>query len=80
VFRSSPLQDTIGVCGKTGTAQDLTDPDALPFGWFVSYAPRETPEIAVVVVVEDAGEGSEVAAPIVRRILEYYFLGITSTQ
>ncbi|MFN8372517.1 MAG: penicillin-binding transpeptidase domain-containing protein [Anaerolineae bacterium] len=79
VFRTSPLQD-IGVCGKTGTAQDLTSPDALPFGWFVAYAPREDPEIAIAVVIEDAGEGSEVAAPIVRRILEYYFLGITSTQ
>jgi penicillin-binding protein 2 len=79
VFNDSPLQ-SIGVCGKTGTAQDLTAFDAPPFAWFVAYAPREEPEIAVVVVVENSGEGSEVAAPLVRRILEYYFLGTTTTQ
>ncbi|NWF70585.1 MAG: hypothetical protein HXY40_15970 [Chloroflexi bacterium] len=77
VFRDSPLQDSIGVCGKTGTAQDLTNPNSNPFAWFAAYAPRENPEIAIVVMVQNAGEGSEVAAPIVRRILEYYYLGMS---
>jgi penicillin-binding protein 2 len=72
VFRDSPLQE-IGVCGKTGTAQNLPKPTT--HAWFAAYAPRETPEIAVVVMVEDAGEGSAVAAPITRAILEYYFFG-----
>ncbi len=57
------------VCGKTGTAQTARFPNA----WFVAYAPAQDPEIAVVVVVEQSLEGSQVAAPIVRRILDDYF-------
>lgn len=70
-FRDSELQ-TIGVCGKTGTAQDVPRPT---HAWFAAYAPREEPQVAIVVVVENGGEGSGVAAPIVRDILEYYFFG-----
>jgi len=72
IFRRSPLQD-IGVCGKTGTAQATGD--VLPHAWFTAYAPRENPQIAITVMVENAGEGSAVAAPLVRQILEYYFFG-----
>lgn len=58
------------VCGKTGTAQTAR---IEPHAWFVAYAPAENPEIAVAVMVEHSREGSEVAAPIVRRILDTYF-------
>jgi len=71
VFRDSPLQD-LGVCGKTGTAEDTP---RTTHAWFAGYAPREKPQIAVVVVVENAGEGSGVAAPLVRDIMEYFFFG-----
>ncbi|MDL1900117.1 hypothetical protein FBR02_05040 [Anaerolineae bacterium CFX9] len=71
VFRNSPLQ-SIGVCGKTGTAQ--TGPTGtLPHAWFAAYAPRVNPEIAVAVMVETAGEGSAVAAPIARQVMEAYY-------
>jgi penicillin-binding protein 2 len=56
-------------CGKTGTAQTAR---IEPHAWFVAYAPRENPEIAVVVMVEHSREGSEVAAPIARRIVDVY--------
>lgn len=62
----------VTVCGKTGTAQtggETTKPQA----WFVAYAPMEDPEIAVAVVVENSCEGSEVAAPLARRIIEDYY-------
>ena len=72
VFRNSELQE-IGVCGKTGTAT-VRAGDSLPHAWFVGYAPRDNPQIVVAVVVENAGEGSEVGAPLVRKIMEYYFL------
>jgi penicillin-binding protein 2 len=39
----------------------------------VSYAPYDNPEIAVVVYVYNGQEGSSVAGPIVRRVLEAYF-------
>ncbi|MBI5669636.1 MAG: hypothetical protein HZC41_16660 [Chloroflexi bacterium] len=58
------------VCGKTGTAQTGR---AEPHGWFVSYAPADDPQIAVVVMAEYSREGSEVAAPITRKILDAYF-------
>lgn len=71
VFANSPLQ-AIGVCGKTGTAQ-VGGPDTPSHAWFASYAPRDNPEIVVVVMVETAGQGSEIAAPIARQILEAYY-------
>ncbi len=57
-------------CGKTGTAQSGR-PE--PYGWFVAYAPADDPQIAVVAMVEFGREGSETAAPIVRRIMDAYF-------
>ncbi|MBC8171207.1 MAG: hypothetical protein H7X77_06030 [Anaerolineae bacterium] len=77
IFRDSSLQE-IGVCGKTGTAQDLPRPTT--HAWFTAYAPRDNPEIAITVMIENAGvgisgEGSVMAAPIVRQALEYYFFG-----
>jgi cell division protein FtsI/penicillin-binding protein 2 len=74
IFRNSPLLNDVGVCGKTGTAQN---PSGLPHAWFMAYAPKDNPQIAVGVMVENSGDGSAVAAPISRRILEYYYLGIT---
>jgi penicillin-binding protein 2 len=56
------------VCGKTGTAQTSQYPNA----WFISYVPAENPQIAIAVVVEQSLEGSQVAAPITRRIMDYY--------
>ncbi|HVO44143.1 MAG TPA: penicillin-binding transpeptidase domain-containing protein, partial [Aggregatilineales bacterium] len=67
------------VCGKTGTAQAGGPYDA-PHAWFGAFAGKtvDNPDIAVVVVVEHSNEGSFVAAPIVRRIIEtYYGLDIT---
>jgi penicillin-binding protein 2 len=56
-------------CGKTGTAQTGRE----PHGWFVAFAPNEDPQIAIAVMIENSREGSETAAPIVRRILDSYF-------
>src|SRR5574341_4167 len=62
----------IAVAGKTGTAQ-VGNPDLPPIAWFGGYAPYDDPEIAVVVMLENAGQGSGVAAPIFRRIVEKYY-------
>ncbi len=62
----------IPVAGKTGTAE-APGADTLPHSWFAAYAPADNPEIAVVVMVENAGEGSSVAAPMVRGVVEAYY-------
>ena len=70
---SWPFRDmSIPTCGKTGTAE-APGATSMPHAWFVAFAPADDPEIAVVVVVENSHEGSVVAAPIVRRIIEYYY-------
>ena len=58
---------TVSVAGKTGTAESGQE---TPHAWFVAIAPAENPELVLVVMVEHGGEGSRVAAPIARQILE----------
>ncbi len=65
------------VCGKTGTAQTG---QRQPHAWFNAYAPAENPEIAVAIIVENSCEGSEVAAPMTRRIMEMYFPQVTTER
>lgn len=58
---------------KTGTAEShgVGKPD--PHAWLTLFAPYHDPEIVVTVLVENGGEGSQVAAPIARDILIKYF-------
>ncbi len=69
VFDGNVVYPPYRACGKTGTAQTTTYPQA----WFVAYAPADNPQIAVVAMGERSREGSEVAAPMVRRIMDHYF-------
>ena len=79
IFKDS----TLSAAGKTGTAeycdkyaqeQNRCTPGNWPsHAWTVAFAPYENPEIAVVAFVYNGTEGSTVAGPIVRRVLESYF-------
>jgi peptidoglycan glycosyltransferase len=57
----------VQVAGKTGTAE--TGDGRPPHAWFVCFAPADHPRVAVVVMIEHAGEGAIVAAPIAHQIL-----------
>ena len=58
------------VAGKTGTAQNEGE---LPHAWFIGYLPAEDPEIAIVAMVENSGEGSTYAAPLFRQVAAAYY-------
>ena len=57
----------LDVCGKTGTAQN---PGGEDHAWFVCFAPRENPTLALAVLVENAGYGSAFALPVAAEILK----------
>ncbi len=85
--RAAGLNAEYTMAGKTGTAQvvgiaqgaeydasilnDFQKDHAL----FVSFAPVEKPKIAVAVIVENGGSGSGVAAPVARKVSDFYLLG-----
>lgn len=60
----------VEVCGKTGTAQN---PHGKDHAWFVCFAPKENPTIAMCVFIENAGFGGAVAAPIASQLLKAFF-------
>lgn len=57
------------VCGKTGTVQNDPNPD---HSVFIAFAPRENPQIAVSVYVENAGQGARAAAAIAGLMIDKY--------
>ncbi|HAO21928.1 MAG TPA: penicillin-binding protein 2, partial [Desulfobacteraceae bacterium] len=74
----------IEICGKTGTAQIVSNPkDDDPkrkvaahlrsHAWFVGYSSSEKFPIAVSVIVEHGEHGSDAAAPLVRDMIRYYY-------
>lgn len=60
----------VRVAGKTGTAQNAHGED---HALFICYAPAEAPEIAIAVLVENAGHGGSEAAPVAQKVLNAYF-------
>lgn len=65
-FAGFPL-NKVAVAGKTGTAESFGKEDT---SWFASFGPANNPRYAVVVMVAEAGQGAQVAAPAVREIWE----------
>lgn len=61
--------DSVEVCGKTGTAQN---PHGKDHSIFFAFAPKDNPQIAIAVVVENSGYGSQWAAPIASLMIERY--------
>ena len=66
----SAAQDSIPVAGKTGTAQN---PHGEDHAWFMCFAPLDDPEVALAIIIENAGHGGSEAAPVAGRWLDFYF-------
>ena len=58
------------IAGKTGSAE--TGEEDKVNGWFAGFAPYDNPEIAIVVLIENAGSGGN-AAPVAKEIIQEYF-------
>jgi len=67
--RAAQLRE-VTIAGKTGTAQNPAGDD---HAWFAGYAPADSPEVVFVVLVENAGHGGSVAAPIVSELVRTYY-------
>ena len=63
--------DSVKVCGKTGTVQNVGKNHAI----FIAFAPIEDPQIAIAVVVENSGYGSTFAVPVASLMIEKYLKG-----
>jgi len=69
--------DSVEVCGKTGTVQN---PHGEDHSVFMAFAPKNNPEISIIVYVENSGFGGTWAAPIASLMMEQYLKGgITDT-
>lgn len=62
----------VAAAGKTGTAQYGPN-NSKKHAWFQSFAPYDNPTIAMVVLIEGAGDGSTYASPVARETLKWYF-------
>lgn len=62
--------EAVDVSGKTGTAQN---PHGEDHAWFVCFAPSSAPQVAMAVILEHAGHGGAVAAPVAAAWLADYF-------
>ena len=80
--------DGIEVCGKSGTAQVVgnkaanlesgEDEDKIPYkyrdnGWFIAFAPKDHPQIAVACIIEHGGHGGSSAAPVIHDVMQRFF-------
>jgi len=71
VKQNSGFQKILVGC-KTGTAESQSK-ESLPHAWFTVFAPFNNPEIVLTVLIENGGQGSDIAAPIAKEILKEYF-------
>jgi penicillin-binding protein 2 len=60
--------ENLAVAGKTGTAQ--TGAGQPEHAWFAGYAPADRPQVAIVVVIEHAGDSAPATGPVAKRLFE----------
>jgi peptidoglycan glycosyltransferase len=73
LFTTGAKVPGVTTAGKSGTAE--LGGSGEPHSWFIGFAPAENPTVAIAVLVEQAGRGGEVAAPIAGRLMSRYLVG-----
>jgi peptidoglycan glycosyltransferase len=73
-FTTGAAVPGVTTAGKSGTAE--LGGTGEPHSWFIGFAPAENPKIAIAVLVEQAGRGGEVAAPIAGDLMHLYLDGL----
>lgn len=63
---------TIQTACKTGTAESHAK-SGMPHAWITTFAPFEKPEIQLTILIEEGGQGSDVAGPIAKELYKTYF-------
>jgi peptidoglycan glycosyltransferase len=63
----------VTTAGKSGTAE--LGGSGEPHAWFIGFAPADDPQIVIAVLVEQAGRGADVAAPIAGDLMTLYLKG-----
>jgi penicillin-binding protein 2 len=83
-FRSIANNNMNKIAGKTGTAQVFSlknqayDEDNIAdqlkdHSLFIGYAPYDNPQVSIAVIIENGGHGSTVAAPIAKKMIDFYY-------
>jgi peptidoglycan glycosyltransferase len=72
-FTTGAAVPGVTTAGKSGTAE--LGGTGEPHSWFIGFAPAEDPQIVIAVIVEQAGRGGEVAAPIAGKLMQRYLQG-----
>ena len=72
-FTSGAKVPGVTTAGKSGTAE--LGGSGEPHSWFIGFAPADDPQVAIAVLVEQAGRGGEVAAPIAGRLMARWLKG-----
>lgn len=70
--RGANLTPHVEVCGKTGTSQN---PHGDDHSLFLGFAPKDNPQVAIAVVVENGRFGATNAVPVARLMLQKFFMG-----
>lgn len=68
----------VAVAGKTGTSQ--YGGEGKTHGWFISFAPYENPEIALVILAEGDGDGHSLGIPVTKAVYEEYFKDMVKSE
>jgi len=74
---ANPLVESVDVYGKTGTAEN---PHGEDHAWFIGWLDYEGQKVSIVVLLENAGSGGAVAAPLARKVFNNILIDMKNSS